>query len=285
MACFHNFNKDFQKNHNPEDTPKRAVLTWKPESTHHRAQKSSEVLAAPGGKISKLLDMNTIRSVSHWDTAETHATSQRHHGGHVQGRFPDPRDKVTQWLPRDQIRGSGAAVGPGLVITLASPFMFPTLAPSPGRWEMGRPPFKGHSHQGSSGVLSGHAWSMPGSPWLEWPRHAAAHPPRPPLPPEPLESRGSPAMAWGSAEHSCTSTTQQSSAALSFFSLDADGATRKRPCRQDRGSQDSLNLQGMKAKRTGRDFPGGPAVRNPPANAGDTDSSPGPGRSHMPRSN
>ena len=29
-------------------------------------------------------------------------------------------------------------------------------------------------------------------------------------------------------------------------------------------------------------FPGGAAVKNPPANAGDTGSSPGPGRSHMP---
>ena len=32
-------------------------------------------------------------------------------------------------------------------------------------------------------------------------------------------------------------------------------------------------------------FPGGAVVKNPPANAGDTGSSPGPGRSHMPRSN
>ena len=34
-----------------------------------------------------------------------------------------------------------------------------------------------------------------------------------------------------------------------------------------------------------RDFPGGAVVKNPPANSGDTGSSPGPGRSHMPRSN
>ena len=34
-----------------------------------------------------------------------------------------------------------------------------------------------------------------------------------------------------------------------------------------------------------RDFPGGAVVKNPPANAGDTGSIPGPGRSHMPRSN
>ena len=33
------------------------------------------------------------------------------------------------------------------------------------------------------------------------------------------------------------------------------------------------------------DFPGGAVVKNPPANAGDMDSSPGPGRSHMPQSN
>ena len=32
-------------------------------------------------------------------------------------------------------------------------------------------------------------------------------------------------------------------------------------------------------------FPGGAVVRNLPANAGDTGSSPGPGGSHMPRSN
>ena len=32
-------------------------------------------------------------------------------------------------------------------------------------------------------------------------------------------------------------------------------------------------------------FPGGTGVKNPPANAGDTGLSPGPGRSHMPWSN
>ena len=32
-------------------------------------------------------------------------------------------------------------------------------------------------------------------------------------------------------------------------------------------------------------FPGGTEVKNPPANAGDMGSIPGPGRSHMPRSN
>ena len=34
-----------------------------------------------------------------------------------------------------------------------------------------------------------------------------------------------------------------------------------------------------------KDFPGGTVVTNPPANAGDTGLSPGPGRSHMPWSN
>ena len=33
------------------------------------------------------------------------------------------------------------------------------------------------------------------------------------------------------------------------------------------------------------DFSGGPVVNNPPANAGDTGSIPGPGRSHMPQGN
>ena len=32
-------------------------------------------------------------------------------------------------------------------------------------------------------------------------------------------------------------------------------------------------------------FPGGAVVKKPPANAGHMGSSPGPGRSHMPRSN
>ena len=32
-------------------------------------------------------------------------------------------------------------------------------------------------------------------------------------------------------------------------------------------------------------FPGGTVVKNPPATARDTGSSPGPGRSHMPQSN
>ena len=32
-------------------------------------------------------------------------------------------------------------------------------------------------------------------------------------------------------------------------------------------------------------FPGSTVVKNPPANAGDTGSIPGPGRSHMPQSN
>ena len=37
--------------------------------------------------------------------------------------------------------------------------------------------------------------------------------------------------------------------------------------------------------QAGVGFPGGAVVKNPPANAGDTGSSLGPGRSHMPRSN
>ena len=36
--------------------------------------------------------------------------------------------------------------------------------------------------------------------------------------------------------------------------------------------------------QSGRDFPGGTVVKSPPASAGDMDSIPGPGRSHMPLS-
>ena len=39
----------------------------------------------------------------------------------------------------------------------------------------------------------------------------------------------------------------------------------------------------LKTRKMG--FPGGAVVKNPPANAGDTGWSPGPGRSHMPQSN
>ena len=35
------------------------------------------------------------------------------------------------------------------------------------------------------------------------------------------------------------------------------------------------------ARKTSEGFPGGPVVRNPPANGGDTGLIPGPGRSHV----
>ena len=41
----------------------------------------------------------------------------------------------------------------------------------------------------------------------------------------------------------------------------------------------------MIIKQMWRNFPGGAVVKNPPANVGDTGSSPGQGRSHMPQSN
>ena len=40
----------------------------------------------------------------------------------------------------------------------------------------------------------------------------------------------------------------------------------------------------MSKENNVQDFPGGAVVKNPPANAGDAGSSPGPGRSHVPRS-
>ena len=44
-----------------------------------------------------------------------------------------------------------------------------------------------------------------------------------------------------------------------------------------------LNMKSIEKYLSG--FPGGTAVKNLPANTGDTGSSPGPERSHMPRSN
>ncbi|KAJ8793713.1 hypothetical protein J1605_003524 [Eschrichtius robustus] len=47
-----------------------------------------------------------------------------------------------------------------------------------------------------------------------------------------------------------------------------------------------LNQEGARNQRISeRDFPGGTVVESPPANAGDTGSSPGPGRPHMLQSN
>ena len=47
----------------------------------------------------------------------------------------------------------------------------------------------------------------------------------------------------------------------------------------------SLVIREMQIKTTVRGFPGGAVVENLPANAGDTGSSPGLGRSHMLQSN
>ena len=47
----------------------------------------------------------------------------------------------------------------------------------------------------------------------------------------------------------------------------------------------SSGSQKERSKTARLGFPGGAVVENPPANAGDTGSSPGLGRSHMPQSN
>ena len=49
--------------------------------------------------------------------------------------------------------------------------------------------------------------------------------------------------------------------------------------------QVNIKKKTTQSKNGQKDFPGGAVVKNPPANAGDMGSSPGPGRSHMPRSN
>ena len=46
-----------------------------------------------------------------------------------------------------------------------------------------------------------------------------------------------------------------------------------------------LKNRETRSKTVSPAFPGGKVVENPPANAGDRGSSPGPGRSHIPRSN
>ena len=45
------------------------------------------------------------------------------------------------------------------------------------------------------------------------------------------------------------------------------------------------DIKNTSSKGRVQGFPGGAVVKNPPANAGNTGSSPGPGRFHMPRSN
>ena len=54
-----------------------------------------------------------------------------------------------------------------------------------------------------------------------------------------------------------------------------------------RGQVDNTNCMknALFLKNKIRDFPGGAVVKNPPANVGDTDSSPGPGTYNMLRSN
>ena len=56
------------------------------------------------------------------------------------------------------------------------------------------------------------------------------------------------------------------------------------PQRETIGSKPALqedSVSHKKSKNSG-DFPGGPVVKNPPANAGDTGLIPGPGGSHGP---
>ena len=47
------------------------------------------------------------------------------------------------------------------------------------------------------------------------------------------------------------------------------------------GRRKSLPITKTVLKRRAEDFPGSSVIKNPPANAGEEGSSPGPGRSHM----
>ena len=57
------------------------------------------------------------------------------------------------------------------------------------------------------------------------------------------------------------------------------------PLTHAQGCSPQDRFLGSAVKNQSRGFPGSTVVGNPPANAGDMGSSPGPGRSHMPRSN
>ena len=57
----------------------------------------------------------------------------------------------------------------------------------------------------------------------------------------------------------------------------------ERTKRQEKIKYEEKLAKKIKERKLG--FPGGAGVKTPPANAGDTGSSPGPGRSHMPQSN
>ena len=71
-----------------------------------------------------------------------------------------------------------------------------------------------------------------------------------------------------------------------IFISDSVGYRDKRfSCNLEALSSWSVAKQSSCQKQVAGGFPGGAVVENPPANAGDTGSSPGLGRSHMPRSN
>ena len=57
-----------------------------------------------------------------------------------------------------------------------------------------------------------------------------------------------------------------------YIQTESEGMEKDIPCK-------------CKSKESWRGFPGGTVVKNPPASAGNTGLSPGPGRSHMPQSN
>ena len=71
---------------------------------------------------------------------------------------------------------------------------------------------------------------------------------------------------------------------LSLYELKRNCTLRQKR-RKTTQAQPSFLNQKLLLKNPTWDFPGGTVVKNPPANAGDTGSSPGPGRFHMPWSN
>ena len=56
---------------------------------------------------------------------------------------------------------------------------------------------------------------------------------------------------------------------------------RKKVFKSQKYSRNEILIKEIYSGKNYRGFPGGSVVKNPPANAGDMGSSPGPGRPHM----
>ena len=72
---------------------------------------------------------------------------------------------------------------------------------------------------------------------------------------------------------------------LHAFTAEGPGSNHSWGTKIAQAAQPAKKKKKSLALKKFKGFPGGAVVKNPPANAGDMGSSPGPGRSRMPRSN